>query len=63
MTDEQIKAKAIELINAYFDKDKTILVKDEKRGITEWTNIQDPRFWTYLSQFILTIDCYKIIDK
>ena len=63
MTDEQIKAKAIELINAYFDKDKTILVKDEKGGITEWTNILGPRFWTYLSQFINHSEYYKIIDK
>lgn len=63
LTNEQRKAMALELVNAYFDDTKDILVKDEGAGLMNWTNIKSREFWTYLEEFILHTECYKIIDK
>lgn len=63
MSNEEIKSKAIALIEAYFDESKTILVKDEKHGVKDWVSIKDPNYWTYIEKFIEYVDCYKIIDK
>lgn len=63
MDKEEVKKKAIELIEAYFDDGKTILVKDESHGVKDWVSIKDPNYWTYLGAFIKYIDCYRIIDK
>lgn len=55
------KEKAIELINAYFDG-KDIVVKDVMAGISDWTSIKDPKFWTYLGKFCENVDKYKIVE-
>lgn len=61
MDKEDLRKKAIDLINAYFDG-KDIIVKDPKGGIDSWTSIDDPRYWNYLTKFCGNIDCYKIIE-
>lgn len=58
---EQLKQKAIDLVNAYFDG-KEIIVKDPIFGIENWTSIKDRRYWTYLAKFCEKVDCYKVIE-
>lgn len=58
---DEKRKKAIELINAYFDR-KDIVVKDVMAGIYHWTSIKDPRFWTYLEKFCENVDKYKIVE-
>lgn len=56
------RQKAIELVNAYFDK-KDIIVKDSYHGIHNWISIKHPEIWTYLGEFCKNVDKYKIINE
>lgn len=60
---EEIKEKALALVNAYFDESKTILVKDPQRGIKDWVSIKDPNYWTFIDLFIKNVEKYKVIDN
>jgi len=61
MTIEEQRQKAHELVDAYLDH-KDIVVKDVEGGVKHWTSIYDPRYWTFLQQFIDHVDNYKILE-
>lgn len=54
------KAKAIELVNAYFDG-KEIIMKDPIHGVPDWVSIKHPEYWSYLAEFCKNVDKYKIL--
>lgn len=58
---EEVRKKAIELINAYFDG-KEIVMKDPEADVPHWVSIHHPDYWSYLSEFIKNVDKYKIIE-
>lgn len=57
-----VREKAIELINAYFDG-KDIIMKDPEHGVEHWVSIYDPNYWSFLGEFIKEIDKYKIVEN
>lgn len=52
---------AHKLIDAFFD-DKTILMLDPDHEVNIWTNIKDPNYWNYLTEFCNNVDKYKIVE-
>ena len=44
MTREEQREKAIELVNAYFDK-KDIVMKDPEMDVDDWVSIYHPDYW------------------
>ena len=53
------REKAIELVNAWFDG-KDIVMKDPIHGVKDWTSVRHPDFWSYLGEFCVNVDKYKI---
>jgi hypothetical protein len=58
---EEIREKALELVNAFFDG-KDIIMKDPKHGVPDWVSIKNPEYWSYLGQFCRNVDKYRIIE-
>jgi hypothetical protein len=54
------REKAIELVNAWFDG-KDIVMKDPIHGVEDWISVRHPDFWSYLGEFCVNVDKYKII--
>jgi hypothetical protein len=54
------KAKAIELVSAYFDG-KEIIMKDPAHDVPDWVSIKHPEYWSYLGEFCENVDKYKIL--
>ena len=54
------REKAIELVNAWFDG-KDIVMKDPIHGVEDWISVRHPDFWSYLGQFCVNVDKYKIL--
>lgn len=60
MINYENRQKAIDLVNAYFD-DELIVMKDPQHGVSNWTNIKNPEYWSYLEEFCKNVDKYRII--
>jgi hypothetical protein len=54
------REKAIELVNAWFDG-KDIVMKDPIHGVEDWISVRHPDFWSYLGEFCVNVDKYKIL--
>lgn len=62
MDKEEMRQRAIDLVNAYFNGDE-ILMKDPDHGVHRWVTIKHPQYWNYLEEFCKNVDKYKIIGK
>lgn len=58
---EQLREKAIALVNAYFDG-KSIIMKDPNAGVPDWVSIKHPDYWSFLEQFCKNVDKYRIVE-
>lgn len=60
-SNEELRGKALALVNAYFDG-KDIIMKDPSKGVNDWVSIRGMGFWSYLGEFCKNIDKYKILE-
>lgn len=57
------KEKAIELVEAYFDNKKDVIMKDPDAGVPYWVSVHHPEYWSFLSEFCKNLDKYKIVEE
>lgn len=62
MDKEEMRQRAIDLVNAYFNGDE-ILMKDPDHGVYRWVTIRHPNYWSYLEEFCKNVDKYKIAGE
>ena len=58
---EEMRTKALELVNAYFD-DKDIVMKDPDSGVEFWMSIRHPKCKSFLGLFCENAEKYRIMD-